>query len=1110
MADEVTSSYLSQLKFPEEKRGGLLWQYITNIRVVLLFVLTIVLAGLFAFNDLPRRLNPEINIPIVSVTTIFPGAAPNDIEELVTIPLEDSLAGVENITSIRSSSRESVSSIVIEFSSGTDPKTAESDVSRVIEKATTLPGDVETPTVAAFDFENQPVLVFALEGKEGDEASLYRFAETLKTSLTDLGVVDRVAVSGGEEREIQVLVPVEKLTQLGINPLDLSRAIGSAVQSLPVGSAQTESGVYAITLAPTVSSVDELRRLPVTVGGVTRPLGDVAIISERTKPLSARSYISRNGQEANPIVVFDVFKTSQANIDRAVEAAQEETTRVIRLSGGNFSTVDLLNGAKEIDDEFGSLAGNFRDTIILVFLTLFVFLGVRQATISALTIPLTFLVTFAVMNAIGVSLNFLSLFALLLALGLLVDDTIVVVTAMTAYYRTKRFTPAETGILVWKDFIIPIWTTTIATVWAFVPLLLSGGIIGEFIRTIPLVVAIALYTSTAIAVLITLPLMVSILDLRIAYRVRIFFLIVSFLLLIAGLVVLLRGNTLISLIVLVFVVLLFVLWQTRTVLASRFRMFFEERPGVLRLFDRVKYYFTHGIINSETLSLKYKDVVLKILYSKANRIRTVVTVVLFFVFSVALLALGFVKNEFFPKTSADTFYMNVELPNGTVISETDAVARQLVKDVSLESGVSEVVGRVGSNFSGDGGGGGSANGSNLAQLTVSLSEENSIEVAERIRAKYSSFEQGRVSVVELSGGPPVGADLQIKLFGEDLSNLSQYGDNLATYLSGQEGVINIEKSIKEGTSQIQYIPGRTKFAEIGLPVDSAGLLLRTFASGFTLDTVRFNETSYDVVLRVSGDGAKVEDLTKMTVTTPQGAVVPLAALGRFEMRVNPTLITRENGQRTLSVSANVRPGFNVSDINRGLEEEADRLELPEGYSWSTGGVNEENANSVRSILQAMVLALVLILITMIIQFSSFRSALIVTLVIPPAIAGVFFVFALTGTPLSFPALIGVLALYGIVVNNAIQLVDRINNNLKSGLEFVDAIADAGASRFEPILFGSLTTIVGLVPITIQDPLWRGLGGAIISGLLFSGVIMLFFIPVVYYYWYLKSVTPGRK
>jgi HAE1 family hydrophobic/amphiphilic exporter-1 len=292
--------------------------------------------------------------------------------------------------------------------------------------------------------------------------------------------------------------------------------------------------------------------------------------------------------------------------------------------------------------------------------------------------------------------------------------------------------------------------------------------------------------------------------------------------------------------------------------------------------------------------------------------------------------------------------------------------------------------------------------------------------------------------------------------------------------------------------------------ENNISQDQLGLWLRTFASGFTLDTIKLasngNEDT-DITLRMGTGAQKIEDIYSIGIPSQTG-VQPLANLGTIELKPNPTQITREDGKRTISVTAATRPGFNTSELNKDLETFAtNSLNLPNGYSWKTGGVNEQNQESVSSILTAMLLSFLLIIVTMVIQFGSFRKAIIVMLVIPLSISGVFIIFGLTQTPLSFPALIGMLALFGIVVKNSILIVDKIGANQKIGMDFTDSIVDASVSRLEAIALTSVCAIIGLIPITLSNPLWRGLGGAIIAGLTFSGTIMLFFIPVVYYYWF---------
>jgi HAE1 family hydrophobic/amphiphilic exporter-1 len=485
----------------------------------------------------------------------------------------------------------------------------------------------------------------------------------------------------------------------------------------------------------------------------------------------------------------------------------------------------------------------------------------------------------------------------------------------------------------------------------------------------------------------------------------------------------------------------------------------------------------------------------------------IIGVVAYAIFSFALLPMGFVKNEFFPKENGNEVFVQLELPAGTTLKETNVAALPILETLRHTDETEFVTAEIGRGGDTSGFGGGS-NGSNLAYFSIRLHDKEkrkitSSEIAERLRSTFETYQGGKISVLEQSGGPPAGADLQIKLLGDDLGELNRQADRIVGFLNGQNSVTNVGKSIKEGTSKLVFVPDNDVLATNGFTADTLGFALRTYASGFTLDSIAFQEGSTDktdVVMKLSPDIANVEDLSEVQVTNNQGQTVPLLSLGKVVAKVNPTSITRENFRRTISVSAAVRPGFSISTENKKLEDFAKGMNLPTGYSWQTGGVNEENAKSVQSILQAMVLTAVLILITMVIQFQSFRQALIVLIVIPLAVSSVFLAYALTGTPLSFPALIGILSLFGIVVTNSMFIVDKINLNRKEGMSFEESIADAGASRMEPIILTKLCTVFGLLPITLADPLWRGLGGAIISGLLIASTIMLLFIPVLYYSW----------
>lgn len=1104
---ENKQSYLERITFDPKLWVGVVAKYITNIRIVLLLLFTIVMVGLFSYSNLPQRLNPEIKIPLVIITDVLPGAGPEDVEKLVTIPIENAVRGLSGIDTVTSSSQDNVSVTAIQFVSSVSQEKAKQDVQSAVDGVTGLPTDAQTPKVAALDFENQPIWQFALT-TTGDTASLFTFAKILQDQIKDNPKVDRVEITGYEDQEIAVEIDPEKLATYGISPLLLSQAVKIGTNAYPSGSVETGRNNFALTINPSVNSVEQVRNLRIRVGGNVVKLGDIATVAERSKGNQGSSYISKKDGTIARSVTFDVFKASNADIIQTEESVKKQVEESIAKYDGRFSVTTILNTGEMIQEQFTELLGEFRSTIILVFVCLLLFLGLRQAVISSFTVPLTYLSAFIFMRVFGMSINFLSLFAFLLALGLLVDDTIVTVSAMTTYFRTGKFTTQETGLIVWRDTIVPIWSTTITTIWSFVPLLLTSGIIGEFIKPIPIVVTVTMISSTAIAVLITLPMMIVILKPKFPHRVVVLFQIVGFLLALGVVIALFKTNSLFPLIIILY---LFFLYVTKLVfknLYAKLREIHLAFPYAVKLKEFAVGIAQNGVIHVEGFAQWYKRTILKILESKTSRKRVIVAIVGYAIFAFALLPMGLVKNEFFPKTEQDLVYVNVEMPAGANLTQTAQESSRILGELKNINGVEFIAVEVGkgapsSSFSV------ATNGTSTALFTYHLPKKkdrkiDSIKIADELRKRIATLTTtAKITVVEESGGPPAGADVVMKLTGDDLGILNSYADKLITHLESEQGITNVQKSITPGTSALVFVPDQDKLAQAGFTAQDLGLWLRAYSSGFTLDQVNFtgNTTDQkDVVFTFGKNRPSPEDLGRLAIPTQTGSTVPLLSLGTLETKTNPTVITREGGKRTLSVSAAVVSGYSGTQKNQDLISYAKTIPFEDGYSYSTGGVNEENAKSVQSILQSMIIAFILILVTMVIQFQSYRQALIVLLVIPLAVSSVFVVFALTGTPLSFPALIGVLSLFGIVVTNSMFIVDKINLNLKEKMPFNEAIADAGASRMEPIILTKLCTVFGLLPITLSNPLWRGLGGAIISGLLLASTIMLLFIPVVYHDW----------
>jgi HAE1 family hydrophobic/amphiphilic exporter-1 len=1096
-------SYLERLVFDTKLRGDFIWQYIGNMRIVMLLIVSILFLGIVSYLSIPRRLNPEIKISIVSVVTVLPGASPSDVESLVTIPIETSLQNISGIDTMSSQSKDNVSVITLQFLSSVSQDKAKNDVQSAVDGISTLPKDAQAPSVKAFDFEDQPIWTFALSADE--LPSLMRFADTLKKNIENTPKIDRVTVNGFESQEVGVIVHPDKLRDYSINPAVLAGIVKSNIISYPAGILDTGSNSFSLTIDPQITSLEDIRALRIPVGNGTVALGDIATVVERSASDQRPSYLGTAKDAGKRVVTFNVYKSGTANIDEAAKAAHDTVDTTLRPYGNRFTVTSVTDTAALIDKQFFNLLDEFKSTILLVFACLFIFLGLRQAIIASVTVPLTFLAGFVFMRYLGMSINFLSMFAFLLALGLLVDDTIVTVSAMTSYFRSGKFTPQETGRMVWRDTIVPIWSTTITTIWSFVPLLLSTGIIGEFIKPIPVVVTVTMICSTAIAVLITLPFMIFILKPSVPGRVAVLGKLLAFIAVSGLFIAILHTNPMFPLLALTYIALLFVARIVIGPLGAILRRGAARYPWMASLQGKLKQYTDNGIISIDVLSRKYHWLISKILSSKKSRRFVLFGIIFYALWAFALLPMGFVKSEFFPKEDNDTMFVNLELPQGATTENTTRESLTLLDELRKTQETQFVTDDVGAAMSNMGAGG---SGDNTAMFTLHLTPKesrhvSSVTIAESVRQKFATYPRGTVTVVEESGGPPAGADLQIKLLGDDLGQLNTYADTIVAHLKQQQGVTDVGKSIKPGTSKLVFVPDTLQLSRYGVTVDALGLWLRSFASGLTLSDAKFENNTRekkDIVFSFDGAGESPELLGTISVPTSQG-MVPLLSLGTLTLKNNPTVITRESGKRTISVSATVRPGFNTAEKNAELQKFVGGMNFANGYSTKTGGVNDENAKSVTAILQAMGLAFILILVTMVLQFQSYRQAALVLLVIPLAVSSDFFIFALTGTPLSFPALIGILSLFGIVVTNSMFIVDKININLRQGMPFVEAIADSGSSRMEPIILTKLCTVLGLLPITFANALWRGLGGAIIAGLLMASSIMLLFIPVVYYEWY---------
>lgn len=1110
-----SQSYLDKLEFDPKLKKGFLSYFIQNIRVVILIMVFLFSFGIFSYLDLPRESSPEVKIPIAIVSVVYPGASPLDVEELVVKKLENSIANLAGVSRISSRSSNSLGSITVEFDAREDLDDALRRLRDEVSKTSSqLPQEVNEPMVFEISFDNLPILNIAISG-DFNNLELRSIVDDLVDDLDSVKGISDLIVSGGDILEIEVAYNPHLLLFYNLNLDQVNQKIRLSNITAPLGNVEGEKFVYPLRLDNRFSSIEDLANTPIThtSQGAIIYLKDVASVEEKIVERSVYSRISSQGQRPQEAVNLQVVKKTGASIIEVVNDVLFQVDKYVDDYDGMLSYVIVDNSAQRIEQDFKQLTKDFSLTFILVFLVLLLVIGFKEAIVAGIAIPLTFFSTFIVMNWLGISLNFLSVFSLILALGLLVDDAIVVVSATKQYLRSGKFTPEEAVLLVLNDFKVVLLTTTLTTIWAFLPLLMATGIIGEFIKSIPITVSVTFISSFIIALIINHPLAAVLERFRFSRKVYSFTLFFSLALSLA-----LYSYQLIvpSLVMLLFSVFLIIWYFTKgkNIVRKNSKLIIAEKKDDelirKRLRDKAECSrrgflpcLMNGLISLESILPIYEKYLRKIIFSFKKRLVALVIVFILFISALSLPALGIVENEFFPDSDFDVVFINIEAPVGLKLEESNKIVALIEDELLSYSEIisfSTIVGRpVSMDF-------GATSASHLSSIVINLVDRKerelaSYELADKLREKFSNFDLAKVEVEAPRGGPPVSAPFEARISGPDLLELEIISNDLENILRDMEGTVGTSISLKDSPAEYTFNLDSNKLELYNLNPAYISSILRLAISGLEITNILENGKESKVIARFDSDSvSNLASIQNLEILNLAGQKVFLRDVATVELKPSVEAIERIDQLRTVVLRSNVESGVNsVALVNRFKDKIAD-YPFPPEYSISFGGESEQNEESVRSILLAMILAGILIVSTLVIQFNSFKQAIIVLVTIPLALIGVFFGIALIGVNLSFPGLIGILALFGIVVKNAIILIDKINLNIRSGIPFYEAIIDAGRSRLEAIIITSLCTILGILPITLSDELWRALGSAVIFGLMLSAFLTLFIVPILYASW----------
>ena len=1003
---------------------------------VFVFTLVLVVMGVLSYMTLPREGAPDITIPQVFVTAIYPGTAPEDMENLVVIPIEKQLKELGNVKNITVMAADSVAVFTIEYLAGADVDTAIQRVKDKIDLARPdLPDDLDEPQVEGLNFSTDvPIMRFALTG-DPDTERLKSTAEELQDDIEDIPGVKEARISGTREREIRIEFDLPRLVAYNIPLMDVVTLIAKENVTISAGMLEVDQNKVQVRVPGEIRLASELRNM-VVVQRENRPiyLSDIAAISDTYKDLESISRI--NGETA---VSIEVFKRAGENSVELIDAIKKDLED--RQLPSNIRITIVQDDSKDIRDMLTELENNIVSGFFLVIVVLLIFMGRRNSLFVGLAIPFSMLLSFTIMSLLGITMNMVVLFALILGVGMLVDNGIVIVENMYRLHceGLSRLEAARQGA---AEVAWPVATSTLTTLAAFSPLLFWPDIIGDFMSYIPETLIITLTSSLFVALVIN-PAICSV---------------------------------------------------------------FIKRGKLPAPEDRTEFHpFVQAYENILRKALRHRGMLLLIS-------------VLVLILSAQLYRRFGKEVTLFVDVEPRAAQIELRYPEGTSIEKTDETMRYIesrIRDLDDIEFILATTGQgMGSGFS-EGSGG-----TYLGSFYIKFVDEadrtgKTSELIPKFRECIGPIPGAKLKIEQLQEGPPQKDPVSIEISGEDFEQLNDIATEIKRRISNVPGLVDLRSDYENALPELQFIVDRKRAGVLGLDTETIGFFLRTSLYG-TESTRKFRagEDEYDITVRLPLPAREQFSLMdEIYIPVQDGQPVPLTSLGRFEYTSGRGVIHRKNSKRIITVTGN-KSGRESNELLKDIKPIVDQIELPPGYSITYTGDQEDQQESSEFLKQAGLLALAGIVVILVVQFNSVLLPLIIFTSIILSIIGVMWGLLITGKPFSIVMTgVGVISLAGIVVNNAIVLVDCINQMKARGLCTTESVVHAGRLRLRPVLLTAVTTILGLIPMAVgfsfnlrqfrfsmggaTSAWWAPMAVAVIFGLAVSTVLTLVVVPVMY-------------
>ncbi len=1010
------------------------------VSTIMIFVAVMVL-GMFSLKNLAIDMYPEMEIPMVSVITVYQGANATDIETNVTRVLEDNLNTVNNLKELTSTSRDNLSMITLELEWGSDITEAANDVRDVISRTVSyLPEDADQPIVFKFSSSMIPVMYMSVTADESYAALNKILDEKMVNVLNRIEGVGTISLAGSPVREVQVNVDPNKLAAYNLTVEGLAGIIAAENVNIPAGTMDIGRHTFNIKADGEFTSSDDLRKVVVSnMGGRTVLLSDVATIRDTLEKASIDERI--NGERGVRVIIQ---KQSGANTVDIVNKVMAQLPAIKASLPSDVQVDIIMDNSESIRDSISSLSETIMFAFIFVILVVMFFLGRWRATfIICLTIPISLIAAFIYMFVTGDTINVISLSSLSIAIGMVVDDAIVVLENITTHIE-RGSKPREAAIYATNEVWLSVIATSLVVIAVFLPFTMLGGMAGIMFKSLGWIVSIVIAVSTIAAITITPMLSAYMLKIDggihtykgigILYKPIDKFLVWldNFYAKVLGWVVHNRKKTLIGTMS-IFVVSL--------ILLTRVPMeFFPAQDNA---------------IIAATVELD-QNIGVEQTAGMARRIE------------------GIISEK----------YPEVYLLSASSGESTDAYAAMFTST----SGPHVI------NFM-----------MRLPKKSERGSDRTIFEISDLFRADLAAIPEVRRFEVSPGGsrsGMNSGSTVDVKVFGYDMDTSNRVAKELQAKMSELEGTRDVVLSRDDLRPEYNVVFDRDKLSYYGISSYTASMFVRNRINGLDAAKYREDGDEYDIVVRYDEPHrTSFEDVENITLYSATGQPVKLREVATIQEEFASPTIERDNRQRIITVRSTVGAGYALGDVVKEVNAVLNSYDTPDGIYLEVGGSMEDMQDMMGDLGTLLILVVLLVYIVMATQFESLKMPFIIMFTIPFAFTGVFLALWLTSTPLSMIAMIGAIMLVGIVTKNGIVMVDFTNLLIERGYSALDAVVASGKSRLRPVVMTSVTTILGMFPMALGlgdgSELWQPMGIAIIGGLTFSTLMTLFVIPVLY-------------